>query len=50
VLVLLCIIVLLTLQLLSVHKYAKEVWVKRVGRVVCPGGNTWGILRLQREG
>jgi hypothetical protein len=50
VLVLLCIIVLLTLQLLSVHKYAKEVWLKRVGRVVCPGGNIWGILKLQWKG
>jgi hypothetical protein len=49
VLVLLCIIVLLTLQLL-IHKYAKEVWLKRVGRVVCPGGNIWGILRLQWKG
>ncbi len=48
-LVLLCIIVLLTLQLL-IHKYAKEVWLKRVGRVVCPGGNIWGILRLQWKG
>jgi hypothetical protein len=45
VLVLLCIIVLLTLQLLSVHKYAKEVWESGLSR-----GEYLGDFEIAMEG